>query len=93
MTQPVHATCVKCNEIFSVKYIEVYHSKGIKETFFNCTHCQRKYVCFVTDHEVRKMQKDKAKLIGIHNANKRLQMQDKINQRMARLKMELIGSG
>lgn len=31
-------------------------NNGIEKTYFICPHCEREYVCFYTDEEIRKLQ-------------------------------------
>lgn len=94
MTRPVFATCDHCNEIFTVKYKETQHPKGIKETYFTCIHCGKRYTSFVTDDKVRQMHK---KIIRMRRGNAKTQelmkLQTEINYRMTKLKQELINNG
>src|SRR5690606_23270383 len=94
MTKPVHATCEHCKQLFSVKYIEAQHPKGIKETYFKCTNCNHKYFCFATDDWVRMMHKKMKRIRETGKGREKLvEMQDQVNARMARLKSELMAHG
>lgn len=93
MSKPLTATCDKCGDITNVNFLEVYKPGGIKVTSFNCQHCQHNYVCFVTDHDVRHMQKVKGGLNGEGKAEERLRLQEDINARMDVLKREYTNDG
>lgn len=93
MTKPLTATCYECNSVTRVNFLEVPKPNGIKVTSFRCTHCQQEYVCFVTNHEVRRLHKVKASLTGNSNWKKRLEIQEEINKKMDVLKNEWITNG
>lgn len=90
MTRPVTAICNQCDYITDVDIKEKTHPNNIKETYFKCEHCYYHYTCFVTDTKVRKLQRKKNNSKGFHNAEKRLRLEDEINNRMAILKDNLI---
>lgn len=55
--------CDSCKKDFNIHLKEFeYPSHQFKgyviETYFNCAHCQRKYLAYVTYKEIRKMQKE-----------------------------------
>lgn len=91
MTKPLNATCDNCNNITPITFKTVPHPMGIEETYFDCTHCDHHYTCYVTDYKVRAQQRRKAKLLGDRHIADRLAMQGAINERMGVLKHELTG--
>lgn len=91
--QPLTALCDQCGKITDIEFKVQKHPNDIKETYFKCEHCYFHYTSFVTDSKVRKMQRRKDSIKGIHNADKRLQIQEEINQRMINLKYNLINFG
>ena len=54
--------CDHCKKNFSVQPKEKKHGQGIKEIYFVCTHCKTRYTAYVTDQEVRRMQRQIQKL-------------------------------
>lgn len=86
--EPLTALCDQCNYITDVVFNKAKHPNGIEETYFTCEHCHYRYTSFVTDSWVRKKQKDK-----LTTATKRLELQEEINNRMSRLKYNLINFG
>lgn len=90
MSRPVTALCNNCGKITDVNYKKKRHPKEVRETYFKCEFCNKKYICFVTDKRVRKMQRKRDSLKGDYNIDKRLQIQEEINERMARLKDSMI---
>lgn len=93
MTRPVNALCEQCGKITDIEFKERFHPNKIKETFFKCEHCFYHYTSFVTNGRVRKLQRKIKSLIGPLNTDKRLKMQEQINQDMAQLKFNLINYG
>ncbi len=100
MTKPLFVTCNHCGDITNVSFKEKHHKNGIKETYFKCNQCQYHYTSFVTDKTVRKMQRKTARLrSNISNksntnaSDELLELQKKINQRMSRLKDDLLNRG
>lgn len=79
-------TCDECGKEFNVKLKEKKHPKKVIETYFRCQHCKHKYICFVRDSEVIKMQQEIKKEASPFV---RLGMQQKINDRMDKLKGEI----
>jgi hypothetical protein len=56
-------TCDECQKEFTITELrEKKHPKQVIETYFQCPHCQKKYVAFVTDPVIRKLQFDIRKL-------------------------------
>jgi len=51
-------TCDECHHLFKIKPKIKTHQVSIKETYFNCPKCKKKYIGFVTDHECRKLQRE-----------------------------------
>ena len=89
MTEPLTALCDQCDYITDVNFKERPHPNTVTETYFDCEHCSHHYTCFVTDYDVRAMQRRKDKLKGDKHIDDRLAMQDTINERMAVLKQGL----
>lgn len=80
-------TCDNCNKVFPIKLKEKRHPKTVIETFFICNHCKHRYTSFVTDTEVRRLQRIIKRPMS---EDERLTMFDEIKKRMAILKYELI---
>lgn len=85
--------CDHCSKFTKIEFKEKKHPNEIIETYFECEHCHHRYVCFVTDKKVRKMQRKKNGLKGNYNFQKRLDLQEEINERMDKLKHNLIEFG
>lgn len=83
------ALCNQCDKITDVILKEEQHPNKIQETYFKCEHCYYRYTCFVTDAKVRKLQRK----ISTVTLDKRLSMQEEINDRMGKLKYNLINFG
>ena len=90
MTRPILATCNHCENITTIEYKTKKHPKGLTETYFNCMVCNHHYTCFVTDKKVREMQKKAKNLRMVSKfrdvTNELQSLQEKINERMERLK-------
>lgn len=93
MTRPVTALCNECGKITDVIYQEQKHPNDIRETYFKCEHCYYHYTCFVTDAWVRKKHKVAAQLRVKNQVSKLQELQDQINERMSRLKYNLVNFG
>jgi DNA-binding transcriptional regulator GbsR (MarR family) len=52
----MNSQCDNCKLTFEVKLQEKNHGKGIRESFFTCTHCQTKFFAFITDDYIRQHQ-------------------------------------
>ncbi|MGG4200786.1 hypothetical protein [Peribacillus frigoritolerans] len=48
--------CDNCKLNFVVMLQEMNHGKGIRESFFTCTHCQTKFFVFIADDYIRQHQ-------------------------------------
>lgn len=81
------STCDECGKEINVKFREKKHPKKVIETYFKCQHCKHKYICFVRDPEVIKMQQE---IKSIESPFIRVGMQQKINARMNKLKGEIV---
>lgn len=93
MTKPAQALCDQCGKITDVDFKEQSHPNNIKEAYFKCEHCFYHYTSFVMDGKVRKLQRIRDDLKGLHNADRRLEIQQQINERMNLLKYNLINFG
>ncbi len=93
MTKPLTALCNHCEKITDIDFKMKHHPNRIEETYFKCEHCYYHYTSFVTDGRVRKLQRKKDSIKGLHNAAKRLELQEEINERMSLLKYNLINFG
>lgn len=89
MTQPLTALCTECDYMTDIRFKVRPHPNTVEETYFECEHCNHHFTCFVTDYDIRAMQRRKDKLLGYEHTNDRLAMQDAINERMAVLKQRL----
>lgn len=97
MTRPVIAKCDHCGMMTTINFKERKHPEEIKETYFECVVCNHHYTCFVTDKKVRQMQNKAKNLRAVAKfrnvTDELLALQEKINNRMARLKQGLITNG
>jgi phage terminase large subunit GpA-like protein len=97
MTKPILARCNHCENITIIEYKTKKHSKGLTETYFNCVVCNHHYTCFVVDKKVKQLQtkaKNLRRVMQFKDVRDELQsLQEKINERMERLKQELVNSG
>lgn len=50
--------CDQCGKSFRIKLKTKTHNVVIKESYFVCPGCKKKYTAFVTDAECRKLQRD-----------------------------------
>jgi hypothetical protein len=82
----MNALCTNCNQLTKISYQVTYHPKSIQETYIECDECNDHTTCFVTDKKVRSLQKE---IHNTTNTDKRVQLQEEVNDRMSRLKKEL----
>ncbi|WP_433581604.1 hypothetical protein [Paenibacillus amylolyticus] len=46
-----------CNEHFTIEQFEIEQmNDGVEQTYFECTHCNHRYVAYYTDPKIRKLQ-------------------------------------
>lgn len=84
------AQCSNCSEMTKIHFKEQQHPKGIRETYFNCHHCNKQFTCYATDSAVRDKQKEIRRIPGLHNTDKRTRLLIEVNQRMNELKKKVI---
>lgn len=73
-----------CNQVFEDPiFKEEKVKEDINEVYFKCPKCGRKYTCFYTDREIRKLQALQRKTRDINEFNK---LKEKVTERMNRLK-------
>lgn len=53
----VKVTCDSCQELFEMNTVTKKLGTDIKETYFNCTACGKKYISYRTDSKIRRKQK------------------------------------
>lgn len=76
--------CDECNKEFDIdKFEEQIIKKDIREIHFKCPHCGKKYTCFYTDREIRKLQALQRKTKDIQEFNK---LKEKVTNKMNKLK-------
>ncbi len=51
-----NSQCDNCKLNFVVTLQEKNHGKGVRESFFTCTHCQTKFFVFIADDYIRQHQ-------------------------------------
>lgn len=83
----MESSCDTCGELFVPKFKEKKHSQQVVETYFVCPHCKKRYVCSVTDLQVRKWQRliKKEKLV-----QQRVLLFDAVKRQMASLKEKIV---
>lgn len=87
------AKCSNCSNMTVIQFKEKHYPDTIRETYFVCNHCKKRYTTFVTDKEVRSKQKQIKQLTGADTTNERVKLQEEVNQRMDELKSELTNDG
>ncbi|WP_026908942.1 hypothetical protein [Paucisalibacillus globulus] len=93
MSKPLLGTCDKCKKVTPIKFEIKHHPRSIQETYFKCKQCGEHYTCFVTDDWVRKRQKKMVHMRQNFKGRKILEdMQQEINERMDKLKSELLSN-
>jgi uncharacterized protein YlaI len=88
------ATCNEgCEKTFNLDELKEKKLKnGVIETYFKCPHCHKKYNCFYTDKEIRKLQ---AKLRSKWGKASRREIEElhlKIKIKMDNLKGKMLGT-
>lgn len=56
--------CNECNTDFAIVPKKKKHGQGIQETYFTCPECSFHYTAFITDANVRKIQREVRQLMG-----------------------------
>lgn len=76
-----------CNQIFEDPVFKEEKVKDdIREVYFKCPHCGKKYTCFYTDREIRKLQALQRKTKDLVEFDR---LKDKVTNRMNKLKEEM----
>lgn len=57
------ATCDECQNVFTIKLKTKTRGINIKETYFRCPNCKKKYTAYVMDNKCRKTQREIRKLM------------------------------
>jgi len=83
----LQATCNKCTKIFKIHLKEKDHPRGIKEHYFLCKYCKKRYTSFITDKKVRSLQKEMKRTTDVE---KRTEIQKEVSSRMEVLKSEVV---
>lgn len=83
-----------CNEEFKIQLKEKKFKNGIIETYFECPSCGKKYICFFTDKDIRRLQSKLrnacSKVLVPEKENKKIQFE--IETKMNKLKEKMIGA-
>lgn len=79
----MNSQCDNCKLTFEVRLQEKNHSKGVRESFFTCTHCNEEYFAFITDDYIRQHQN---KLKKIYKKKWTIENTDKYNHRLDEIK-------
>lgn len=89
----MNSQCDNCKLTFEVTLQEKNHGKGIRESFFTCTHCQTKFFAFITDDYIRQQQNKLKKIYKKGTVNhidefnrKIIDIKKKIETRMTELR-------
>ncbi|QGH35145.1 hypothetical protein GI584_14310 [Gracilibacillus salitolerans] len=80
------AQCTNCGMPTTIQFKDQDHPKGIKETYFKCQHCHKRFTCYVTNKAVRAKQKE---IRRTRDQATRERLQLEVNQRMKELKADL----
>lgn len=78
MSNLVH--CNQCSKSFNINPQIKKHGQGIKETYFRCTHCNERYIAFVTDAECRRLQTKVRKIHEMTDEPAQLLVEGKITE-------------
>ncbi|MES1038961.1 hypothetical protein [Peribacillus simplex] len=68
----MNSQCDNCKLNFVVTLQEKKHGKGIRESFFTCTHCQTKFFVFITDDYIRQHQNKLKKIYRLKNTDEQV---------------------
>ncbi|MFJ7471127.1 hypothetical protein ACIQWI_21530 [Peribacillus frigoritolerans] len=79
----MNSQCDNCKLTFEVRLQEKNHGKGVRESFFTCTHCQTKFFVFITDDYIRQHQK---RIKRIYKKKWNNENTDKYNHRLDEIK-------
>jgi len=83
--------CSTCNRIFTdtqIKFQEAKVKKDIIEVYYKCPHCKKKYTCFYTDKEIRRLQAKQRATKDVNEFNK---LKEEVTKRMNELKRRMKG--
>lgn len=94
----MNSQCDNCKLTFEVRLQEKNHGKGVRESFFTCTHCQTKFFAFITDDYIRQHQNKLKKIYKkgtvnhIDDFNRKIaDIKKKIETRMMELRGKVSG--
>lgn len=90
MTRPILSKCDHCQNATTIDFKIEHHPEGLQETYFECDVCNHRYICFVTDQRVRDWQKEAKRLRETKKQVELLELQERINQRMVKLKQMVV---
>ncbi|AJD91545.1 hypothetical protein JMA_22280 [Jeotgalibacillus malaysiensis] len=86
----LRGVCESCEKITDIHFKKELHKNSVEETFFKCEHCNEKFTAFVTDNNVRQLQK---RIRREKTPGARMLMQQTVDARMHLLKKELAERG
>ncbi|VXC07591.1 conserved hypothetical protein [Bacillus sp. 349Y] len=81
--------CDQCNEKFKILPREKKLGNGIKETYFNCPKCDKKYVAFKTDGSIRRKQRQIKRLVEIRRGSKTVDQFHKYTAKIEKVQAEV----
>ncbi|MBY6758653.1 hypothetical protein HYH82_15275 [Clostridium botulinum] len=80
-----------CGKTFNLdKLKEKKLKNGVIETYFKCPHCHKKYNCFYTDKEIRKLQANLRSKWGKSTREEIEELHSKIKIKMDNLKGKML---
>ncbi|MBM7598484.1 DNA-directed RNA polymerase subunit RPC12/RpoP [Virgibacillus halotolerans] len=82
--------CDECGKEFLIVPKVKQHGNGIEETYFNCGHCDHKYIAYVTDAGARKQRETVRKM---YKRLEGLTSVDQSRSQLAKIKMAKAGLG
>lgn len=82
-----------CKKKFEIKEFKERKLKdGVMETYFKCPHCHKKYNCFYTDKEIRRLQAQLRNKWGKATREEIEDLQAKVKVKMDNLKSKMLGT-
>lgn len=82
--------CDQCDEMFEMNVKVKKIGTDIKESYFDCPHCNHYYICYRTDSKIRKKQKNVREKIEkvkwVKDTDQFHKLQEEINQEKEQIK-------
>lgn len=93
MSQPINAVCDGCNKEFEVSLQMEIADDGNEKNFFDCPHCSKEYIAFITNQSIRTKQAEvkmlRRKLQTVNTVKQHNKLHAKIEQLEKDIKQEI----